>query len=246
MTIIELQNLSKHFVYQEKNHLPLYQEIISYLSQAKEPRIIKAVENVTLEITKGEKIGLIGANGAGKTTLLRLIAGIYRPSAGTCHVRGNVGVFLNSSLGTTSSLSVVDNIKLYGAINGLSRSQIEHSIEKILDFAELQNYQYASFATLSSGMKQRLFFSALTQTIHFRSNNIFIFDEALSAGDLRFGEKSKLFLNSLKSSEKTIIFSSHGLDQIEQVCTRVVYLKQGQVAKIGEPKETIQAYRQNS
>jgi len=242
MNSISIKNISKHFIIHEKRHVPLYQDIINGLLKQRQQKVIKAIDNVTLEIKKGEKIGIIGANGSGKTTLLRLIAGIYVPTEGTCVTEGGIAAFLQSGISMTPYLSVTDNIELYGAIIGLSSAQIKRSMDEIIDFAELRGYEYMQLQLLSSGMQQRVFFSVLTQTMHYRAANIFIFDESLSAGDKKFSEKSEKFLKHLKNSQKTILFASHSDEQIKAVCSKVIYLENGKLQRFDSTETVMDDY----
>jgi len=242
MTAISLKQVSKHFILKEDRHVPLYQDIINILLKGKRRKVIKALTGINLEIQKGEKIGVIGANGSGKTTLLRIISGIYAPSEGECAVEGVVTPFLQSGLGIAPTLSVIDNIKLYGGMIGLSASQINRSVDAIFDFSELKEFRYAPLQLLSSGMQQRLFFSILAQTMHYRSSNIYIFDESLNSGDKNFSEKCKSFLHQLRNSPKTILFSSHSIDQIQTICGKTIYLQEGRIKQFDTTERVIKEY----
>ena len=242
MAIISLQDISKHFIVREKRHVPLYRDIMNTLLRQKEQKIIKALEGINLEIKKGEKVGFVGRNGAGKSTLLRLIASIYHPTSGEINIRGHVAPFLQSGLRMAPSLAVIDNLKLYGAIIGLSRSQIEQSKDQILQFAELQKFEFVPLELLSRGMQQRLFCSVLYQTLHHRTSNIYIFDESLSAGDARFKEKSDEFLGSLRKSDKTVLIVSHTKEWILNHCDRAILLDEGRIVATGSPQDVMYQY----
>ncbi len=242
MSIISLKNVTKHFIVREKRHIPLYRDVLNRFLKQKEQTVIKALEGIDLEIPKGEKVGVVGHNGAGKTTLMRIITGIYRPTSGEMHIRGHVAPFLQSGVQMAPTLAVIDNLKLYGAIIGLTRVQIERSKEQILQFAELEKFEYVPLQLLSRGMQQRLFYSVLYQTMHYRSSNIYIFDEALSAGDAHFTEKCKEFMASLRKTDKTILIVSHSKEWILNHCDRAILLQKGRIAMSGLPQDVMEQY----
>ena len=160
-----------------------------------------ALNDINIEISKGEKIGIIGNNGSGKTTLLKVIAGMYEPNGGLVYVNGKVSFLAGFGIGMVDELSVKENVFLYGAIYGMERNKIKERFHEIIEWAELQDFVKAKLKTLSSGMKTRLAFSAA----RYIETEMFLIDEALSAGDKNFKLKCQEFFKSSRKSDKTML-----------------------------------------
>ena len=199
---------------------------------------VDALRGVTFDVHEGTVLGIIGANGAGKSTLMKAIAGLLPPTSGEIHIRGQVSSMLSLGVGFNANLTGRENVMLGGLAAGLSRVEIEHNFDSVVDFAELKEHIDMPMRTYSAGMYSRLAF-AVSTTIN---PEILLIDEALSAGDASFKEKSYQRIQELASQAKTLLVVSHALSTIQELCTEVIWLHQGEVAKRGLPKEVVSAY----
>ncbi|MDD5367988.1 MAG: ABC transporter ATP-binding protein [Anaerolineaceae bacterium] len=197
-----------------------------------------ALNNVTLEIYRGEVFGLVGPNGAGKTTLLRLVARVMRPTVGRVRVVGRVAPLLAMGAGFHNELTGRENVYLNGALLGFTREEMDHNFTRIVDFAELWDFIDAPLRTYSSGMVARLGFAVATDTMP----EILIVDEVLSVGDSSFQEKSLARIRSFQEQGATILLVSHGMETIQSMCQRAAWLDSGEICRVGDPEEVIQSY----
>jgi teichoic acid transport system ATP-binding protein len=204
-------------------------------------REIEALRGVSLEISRGSVLGVIGSNGAGKTTLMRTIAGIIPPTAGKVTVRGDVTAILSMGVGFRTDLSGRDNIRLGGLASGLSQEEIDATTEDVIDFAELSDFIDLPVRTYSSGMRGRLAFSVATQA----SPDILLVDEALSAGDARFKRRASERIEQLCASSSTVVLVSHGLASVTSMCDRAVWLDKGIIREVGSPQDVVAVYTES-
>lgn len=196
------------------------------------------LEGLNLHVRHGQKIGVIGPNGSGKSTLLRVISGILQPTTGSARVIGTVAPLLELGAGFDPDLSVDDNIYLYAALLGYSRSQIRAEYDHIVEFAELDEYRRVPVRALSSGMTARLGFSIATAF----APDILLFDEIFAVGDERFRAKSRRRIEDLWRSDRTIVLVSHDLASIRQTCERAIWLENGKLRAFGDASEVVTAY----
>lgn len=201
-----------------------------------------ALKDVSFEVRKGEVIGIIGRNGAGKSTLLKVISGILKPTSGTVEVKGNVVPMLELGSGFDHDLSGRENIFLNGAILGYSESFLKSKYDEILDFSGLQQFIDMPIRNYSSGMMMRLAFSIATVV----NPEILIVDEILSVGDEAFQYKSRQKMKELMGGGTTVLFVSHSLDQIREMCTRVIWLEHGHIQMMGNTQEVCDAYKKTT
>ncbi|MEW6569606.1 MAG: ABC transporter ATP-binding protein [Nitrospirota bacterium] len=197
-----------------------------------------ALDKVTFDLPRGGNLGIIGENGAGKSTLLKIIAGTLSKTSGDVRVNGRVSSLLELGSGFHPEFTGMENIYFYGALLGLSRSELSSKIEEIVDFAEIGDFINYPLKTYSSGMFVRLAFSVATAV----DPDILVVDEALSVGDLYFQKKSINKIISFKKQGKTIIFCSHAIYYINQLCENVLWLKNGRVEMLGPHYDVTQAY----
>lgn len=197
-----------------------------------------ALNNINLEIKKGEVVGFVGLNGAGKSTLLKIVSGVQKPTTGKITVNGKVSPLLELGAGFDNDLSGRENIYLNGLILGYDKKFINEKMNEIIDFAEVREFIDVPIKNYSSGMKARLGFSVAT----IKTPKILIVDEVLSVGDGRFKKKSENRMLELIESDATVLFVSHSLAQIRRLCTKVVWLEKGTVKMIGETQEICDAY----
>ena len=198
----------------------------------------KALNNVSMVINRGESVGIVGDNGAGKSTLLKMITGVAFPDEGEITLDGKVAALLELTAGFSMEMTGRENIYLKGYVLGLEDSYIKQIEEKIIDFAELGDYIDQPVRTYSSGMKMRLGF-AININIE---PDILVVDEALSVGDASFKKKCKNKIKDLIKSGVTVLFVSHNKDNVEEVCTRAIYLKSGTVVCDGKVEDVLKVY----
>jgi len=198
---------------------------------------IVALNNVSFKIKKGEAIGIIGRNGAGKTTILKLISKITYPNKGHITVEGRIGAFIELGAGLHPELTGRENIFLYGSILGMKKKEIEDKFTDIVVFAGIKRFLDLPIKKYSSGMYSRLGFSVCA----FCDPDILLVDEVLAVGDMNFQKKCLEKMHSF-AKEKTVIFVSHNLEAIKSICSKVIFLEKGKIAKVGKPKEVISFY----
>ena len=199
-----------------------------------------ALENVSFNIPKGEMVGIIGKNGSGKTTLLKILAKIITPDEGSVNVEGKVTPFLELGTGFNGELTARDNIILYGVILGFNKKEIEKKIDDIAKFAELEKFIDTKLKNFSSGMNARLAYSTAIQV----NPDILLVDEVLAVGDAPFQKKSFESFLSFKKSGKTIVYVSHSLDHIKNLCDKALILHKGNMITFGNPEDVINNYKQ--
>ena len=223
----------------------LYQKPSDHLKQIlwgrfkKYTRDFWALQNINFEIRTGEIIGIVGRNGAGKSTLLQLLCGTLRPSTGKLQVRGKVAALLELGAGFNPDFSGRENVYMNAAILGLSRHEIDERIQAIIQFAEIRDFIDQPVRTYSSGMFMRLAFSVATSS----DPDILIIDEALSVGDGAFARKSFDRIMALKERGKTILFCSHSMYQVEALCSRALWIENGQLIQDGSAAAVTSAYQ---
>ena len=197
-----------------------------------------ALQDVSLQIPKGEVLGVIGRNGAGKSTLLQLLCGTVSPSTGTVHIQGRVAALLELGAGFNPDFTGRENIMLNGPLLGISRVLLEERLQGIIDFSGIGAFVDQPVKTYSSGMFVRLAFSLATSV----DPDILIIDEALSVGDGEFSRKSFDRIVAMKERGTTILFCSHALYQVEAFCSRVMWLNEGRLMAIGQPHDVVRKY----
>ncbi|MCA1959966.1 MAG: ABC transporter ATP-binding protein [Desulfomonile sp.] len=197
-----------------------------------------ALQEVNLEVRRGETVGIIGRNGAGKSTLLKVLAGVSAPTRGRVEVRGRVFPMIELNAGLHMELTGRENIRLLGAIMGLSRREIESKIPEIQDFCELGEWFDKPVRTYSSGMLARLGFGVAVNV----ESDIILIDETFAVGDLKFQNKSLARVKEMRESGATVLLVSHSLDTLQFVAARGVLLERGRVVAGGSSRETINAY----
>lgn len=198
-----------------------------------------ALKNVSFNVSKGEVVGIIGKNGAGKSTLLKIISGILKPTKGSVTCSGSIVPMLELGSGFDHDLTGRENIFLNGAILGYGKEFLESKFEEILDFSELGRFIDVPIRNYSSGMLMRLAFSIATMV----NPEILIVDEILAVGDAAFQEKSKARMMELMSGGTTVLFVSHNLEHIREMCSRVLWLDSGKIKMIGEIPKVCNAYK---
>lgn len=205
----------------------------------KSHKVHYALNGVSMDIKRGETVGIIGTNGSGKSTILKIITGVLNPTEGEVVVDGRISALLELGAGFNMEYNGIENVYLNGTMMGFSEKEIEEKLPAILEFADIGDYVYQPAKTYSSGMFVRLAFAVAINI----EPEILIVDEALSVGDVFFQAKCYHKFEEFKEMGKTIIFVSHDLSSISKYCDRVFLLNKGTLLGEGSPKEMIDAYK---
>jgi len=197
-----------------------------------------ALKNVSFHIDKGEVVGIVGSNGAGKSTLLKVISGVMKPTEGSVVVNGVISPMIELGAGFDPELTARENIYLNGSVLGYSKKLINEKFEEIVEFSELRDFLDVPIKNFSSGMTAKLAFSIATIV----NPEILIVDEILSVGDMRFQEKSKNKMLDMINGGTTVLYVSHSLQSIRELCGRVIWIEHGEIQEIGDTKSVCDHY----
>ena len=237
-TMIEVNDVTMRFRMNSDRIMSLKEFVTTALRGKLNYREFTALDHVSFTVKKGETLGLIGRNGAGKSTMLKVISGILKPTEGSVVCHGNVVPMLELGSGFDMDLTGRENIFLNGAILGYSEVFLNAKYEEIVEFSELGQFIEVPIRNYSSGMLARLAFSIATVV----QPEILIVDEILSVGDAQFQEKSKRRMLELMGGGTTVLFVSHSIEQIREMCNRVVWLERGSVRADGVTGEVCDRY----
>lgn len=202
---------------------------------------VKALNDVNLTLNSGEILGVIGNNGSGKSSLLRLLSGVIVPDEGTCTLKAKNTCLLSLGLGFDPQLTGRRNAMMCGMLMGLTKREILRSIEEIKQFSELGDFFEKPIRVYSSGMHSRLSFSIAMVV----ETELMLVDEVLSVGDLNFSKKSFNGITEKIKSGTTTVIVSHNLDVLQEICSRIIYMKNGSLIFDGNPSTVINAYKQD-
>ena len=243
MPMVEVKDVSLKFKLEQNRANSLKEFCVRWMKHDLKSEDFWALSGISFEVEKGDVIGIIGHNGAGKSTLLKVISGIMKPTKGSVEAHGNIVPMLELGSGFDFELSGRENIYLNGAILGYSEEFLNNKYQEIVDFSELGNFIESPLRTYSSGMLARLAFSVACVV----EPEILIVDEILSVGDADFQEKSRARMMGLVAGGTTVFFVSHSLEQIREMCNKVLWLEHGEVQQFGKTKEICNLYegRQN-
>lgn len=228
--MIEVKNVSMKFNLGIEKGFSLKQGFVDmFKKKEKINNDFWALKNVNFDVEKGEVVGFVGSNGAGKSTLLKVIAGVMKPTKGKVSVYGNICPMIELGAGFDSQLTARENIYLNGAVMGYSKEFINSKFAEIVSFSELNEFLDVPIQNFSSGMIARLAFSIATVV----DPEILIVDEILSVGDMAFQKKSEEKMLNMINGGTTVLFVSHSIDQIRNMCNKVVWIEKGEVQAIG-------------
>ncbi|NWF98822.1 MAG: ABC transporter ATP-binding protein [Nitrospirae bacterium] len=239
MPVIDLKNISVKYRLAKDKPKTLQEYIIRRIKFKKiEYNDFWALKGISLEFTKGKATGIIGKNGAGKSTLLKVIAGVLKPVSGKISINGKIAPLIELNAGFDRELTGIENIFLNASLLGYTRKEIKRCIDKIIEFSELEEFIYSPLRSYSSGMISRLGFSIATEL----NPDILIIDEALAVGDEHFKRKCKERILNFKNKGATILFVSHDMDEIIEICDNVLWLEQGRIYIHDTPKIVVGEY----
>jgi len=236
---IVVQGVSKQFRrYHHGRPRTLHEVLLRGLCHWRSTEGFWALRDVSFSVAPGHMAGVIGANGAGKSTLLRLIGGVGRPDTGRIELNGRIGGLLELGAGLHGDLTGRENVYISGVVAGLTRREVEQRFEAIVDFAELQEFIDNPLRTYSTGMRVRLAFAV---AVHIE-REILLIDEVLSVGDLAFRRKCMERIAQFKTQGRTILFVSHDIRSIVELCDEALWLHGGRIAAYGPADAVVDQY----
>ena len=233
---IEVKDMTKNFKIYSDKPSTLKERLVFWNKNNKEIRSV--LKNINLNINKGETVALIGTNGSGKSTLLKLMTKIIYPTKGSIKTNGKLTSLLELGAGFHPDFTWRENIYFNASIFGLTKDEIESRMEDIISFSELEEFIDNPIRTYSSGQYMRLAFSIAINV----DADILLIDEILAVGDQHFQDKCFAKLKELKESNKTIIIVTHNLYQVKELCTRAVWIYNGEIRMDGNPEKIVDEY----
>jgi ABC-type polysaccharide/polyol phosphate transport system ATPase subunit len=240
-TVIKVDNIGMEFNLSAEKVDNLKEYVIKFLKRELLFQEFWALKNVSFEVEKGDRVGIIGLNGAGKSTLLKIISGVMKPSQGTVEIKGRIVPLLELGAGFDNDYTGKENIFLNGAILGYSKEFLEEKYDEIVEFSEIKQFINVPIKNYSSGMRARLGFSIATMV----EPDILVLDEVLSVGDSKFREKSENRIMSLFDKGITVLFVSHSIDQVKKLCNKAIWLEKGEIKMQGDVEEVCDAYEES-
>jgi ABC-2 type transport system ATP-binding protein len=234
------KNISKTFHISEDSHNTVKHRLFNLFNPPKR-KDVPALKVTSLEIKKGECIGLIGRNGCGKTTLTKVLAGVYPTDTGYIKINGST-MLMNLGVGMSQELTARENIYVSGSVLGLKIKEIDKLFDQIVEFAEIQGFLDTKVKFFSSGMMARLAFSIAVNA----GADIMFLDEIFSVGDMKFQDKAIKVFESSWIEGKTVVLVSHGMHVIKKYCSRAAFMKNGQIEFFGETEEAIELYTEDN
>ena len=240
MSIIEVKNVSMRFNLAKEKQESLKEDFMALLQGRLQFDEFYALKDVSQTVAPGDFYGLVGLNGSGKSTLLKVIAGVYKPTAGSCTVSGTIAPLIELGAGFDMDLTARENIYLNGTILGFTPRYLDEKFDEIVEFSELREFLDVPLKNYSSGMVARLAFAVATCT----KPDILIADEILSVGDFLFQQKCEERMRSLLEGGTTVILVSHSIEQVERMCNKVAWINKGEKIMDGPTAEVCAAYRQ--
>lgn len=238
---IIVQNVSKTFYLDQLGVDTLKSRIFNVFSK-KNKKVLKAIDDINLEVVKGETLGIIGRNGSGKSTLVKIMNGSFLPDKGGVVIRNGTHMMMNLGIGLSHELTARENIYISASTLGLRKRYIDEIFDQIIDFAELNGFVDTKIKFFSTGMIQRLSFSI---AVNARADIMFL-DEVFAVGDEVFKRKATKVLEQSWLEGRTVVIVSHSMGNIKKYCQRVLYLKKGVIAYLGDPETAIKMYHDDN
>ena len=239
--IIQVNNITVRYKIANDRVSSLKEFVIKKIKKSITEKDFLALDNVSFTVKKGDVVGVVGRNGAGKSTLLKVVSGIQKPASGNIVLNGRVVPMLKLGAGFDMELSGKENVYLNGAVLGYSKEFLDEKYNDILEFSELGDFINMPVRNYSSGMVARLAFSIASMV----NPEILIVDEVLSVGDENFQRKSKNRMIELMSGGSTVLFVSHNIKQIEEICNKAVWLEHGKVVMTGPSDVVCAEYKKS-
>ena len=239
-TVIKVENVGMEYNLNKEKVDNLKEYVIKFLKRELKFTKFWALRGVTFEVEKGDKLGIIGLNGAGKSTLLKLISGVIKPTEGTIEIKGKIVPLLELGYGFDHEYTGRENIYLKGSLLGYSKKYLDEKIDEIIEFSELGDFIDIPLKNYSTGMSARLAFSIATVV----EPEIMILDEVLAVGDAKFREKSETRMKSLLGEDVTVLYVSHTLNSVRQLCNKAIWLENGQLVMKGPVKDVCDKYEE--
>jgi lipopolysaccharide transport system ATP-binding protein len=254
-TVIKVENLGKKYVigHQKQERYSTFRDILAQKGRALSARLLHplspnrakvdmeefwALKNINFEIKQGDRLGIIGRNGAGKSTLLKILSRITDPTVGRIHIKGRVASLLEVGTGFHPELTGRENIYLNGAILGMTRVEIRRKFDEIVDFAGLEKFLDTPVKRYSSGMYVRLAFAVAAHL----EPEILVVDEVLAVGDVAFQKKCLGKMGEVAKGGRTVLFVSHQMNSIKTLCSRCLWISEGEIVKDGPSQEVVENY----
>lgn len=238
-TIIEVKDVSMKFNMSKERVDNIKEYFVKLLKHQLFYNEFIALHDITFNVNRGDVFGIVGLNGSGKSTLLKIISGILKPSIGSVDIKGSISPLIELGAGFDFDLTARENVILNGLVLGYNRYDIEEKMDEIIEFSELQEFMDVAVKNFSSGMVARLGFAIATAVMP----DILIVDEILSVGDFLFQEKCEKRIKKMMDAGTTVLIVSHSLEQIERLCTRVLWLDKGQMIALGKTDEVCREYK---
>lgn len=239
MEVLNVENVSIRYMTGDFKDIGLKEYVMRRLKKNYQVTEFWADKNITFSLEQGDMLGIIGTNGAGKSTLLKAISGIMEPTEGKVERKGTIAALLELASGFDGDLTVRENTYLRGAMLGYTRKFMDEMYGEIITFSGLAEFQDRPFKHLSSGMKSRLAFSIASLV----NPDILILDEVLSVGDGAFKKKSEAKMKEIIAGGATTILVSHSLEQVREMCNKVLWLDKGKQVAFGETGEICERYQ---
>ncbi len=240
--IIQVSDVSMRFNLAKEKNESLKEYFLALVKGTLHFDEFYALKNVSLTVESGDFYGLVGLNGSGKSTLLKVISGVYKPTSGTCTIRGTIAPLIELGAGFDMDLTARENIYLNGTVLGFTPKYLDSKFDEIVEFSELREFLDVPLKNYSSGMVARIAFAIATIT----KPDILIADEILSVGDFLFQQKCEKRMQELMSGGTTVILVSHSIEQIQRMCNKVAWIEHGQVKMDGPAAQVCEAYKQTT
>ncbi len=237
---IRLDKMTKLFPSGTSRH-SLFRLVLGKIFSRWAPETFPALRSITLEVKRGDRIAIIGHNGCGKSTLLRVVAGLHPPTSGTVETRGELTLLAGLGVGMVEELTVEDNVYLYGAMHSVPREALRASLHEILQWADLTEFRHSMLKSLSTGMRSRLAFSVTRHIV----TDIYLLDEALTAGDQTFRDKCDVVFKAYARSGSTMLIATHDYAFAERHCPLTLWLDHGQIVSFGPTARVLESYREH-
>lgn len=238
--VVELDDVTMKFNMSRERIDNLKEYLVKFIKKQLFFDEFTALEHVSVKIEAGEVFGIIGLNGSGKSTLLKLVSGILKPTSGTITVTGSISPLIELGAGFDMELTARENLFMNGSVLGYSREFMRERFDRIIEFAELSDFVEVPLKNFSSGMIARLGFSIATLV----KPEILIVDEILSVGDFLFQQKCEERIQEMMNGGTTVLIVSHSIEQIERLCSRVMWLEHGRMRRLGETREVCMEYKE--